>query len=86
VNKSISIIGKFGKLIRHIHLHDNSGGQSQADDLHLPIGDGTVDFRAIMTSLMSAGYDGTLTLEVKPELQEAGKIRIETLVKEIQKS
>jgi hypothetical protein len=35
---------------------------------------------------MSAGYDGTLTLEVKPELQEAGKIRIETLVKEIQKS
>jgi sugar phosphate isomerase/epimerase len=70
-NKSIAIIEKFGKLIRHVHLHDNRGGQSQDDDLHLPIGDGTVDFRAIMTSLMNAGYEGTLTLEVKPEFQGA---------------
>ena len=70
-NKSIAIIEKFGKLIRHVHLHDNLGGQSQADDLHLPIGDGTVDFRTIMTSLVSVGYDGTLTLEVKPEFQGA---------------
>ncbi|MGO8880412.1 MAG: sugar phosphate isomerase/epimerase family protein [Desulfomonilaceae bacterium] len=84
-NKSIAIIKKFGKLIRHVHLHDNCGGHSQADYLHLPIGDGTVDFRAIMTSLMIAGYDGTMTLEVKPEFQEAGKIRIEALLKEIQK-
>ena len=79
-NKSIAIIEKFGRLIRHVHLHDNRGGQSQADDLHLPIGDGTVDFRAIMTSLIIAGYDGTMTLEVRPEFQEAGRIRIKTLV------
>ncbi len=79
-NKSIAIIEKFGRLIRHVHLHDNRGGQSQADDLHLPIGDGTVDFRAIMTSLMNADYDGTLTLEVKPEFQEAGRNHIEALV------
>ncbi|MGO9738503.1 MAG: sugar phosphate isomerase/epimerase family protein [Desulfomonilaceae bacterium] len=78
--KSIAIIEKFGKLIRHVHLHDNRGGQSRADDLHLPIGDGTVDFRAIMTSLMSMGYDGTLTLEVKPEFQESGRIRVEILL------
>ncbi|MHB8202914.1 MAG: hypothetical protein ACYDHG_04315 [Desulfomonilaceae bacterium] len=39
-----------------------------------------------MTSLVGQqGYDGTLTLEVKPEFQEAGRIRIETLLKEIQK-
>jgi L-ribulose-5-phosphate 3-epimerase UlaE len=80
-NKSISIIEKIGKSIRHVHLHDNLGGQSQDDDLHLPIGDGTVDFRAIMTSLMNVGYDGTLTLEVKPEFQEAGRIRVKTAVK-----
>ncbi|MGO8881950.1 MAG: sugar phosphate isomerase/epimerase family protein [Desulfomonilaceae bacterium] len=85
-NKSIAFIEKFGKLIRHVHLHDNYGGQTQADDLHLPIGDGTVDFRAIMTSLMSAGYDGTMTLEVKPEFQESGRKCVETLVKEIQKN
>lgn len=85
VNKSISIIEKFGKLIRHVHLHDNRGGQSQADDLHLPIGAGNVDFRVIIESLLSAGYEGTMTLEVKPEFQEAGRVRIETLLKEIQR-
>ncbi len=85
-NKSIAIIEKFGRLIRHVHLHDNRGGRSQVDDLHLPIGDGDVDFRAIMASLMSAGYDGTLTLEVKPEFQEASRISVEALVKEVQKN
>jgi hypothetical protein len=38
VNKSIAITEKFGNLIRHVHLHDNRGGQSKDDDLHLPIG------------------------------------------------
>ena len=84
-NKSIAIIEKFGKLIRHVHLHDNRGGQSKDDDLHLPIGAGTVDFPAIMASLMSTGYNGTMTLEVKPEFQEAGRILIETAVKKAQK-
>ena len=84
VNKSIAIIEKIGKLIRHVHLHDNLGGQSKDDDLHLPIGAGTVDFPAIMTSLVSVGYDGTLTLEVKPELQEAGRLSIKDLVKKYQ--
>ena len=63
-----------------MHLHDNRGGQSKDDDLHLPIGAGTVDFPGIMASLVLAGYCGTLTLEVKPEFQEIGKVRIETLV------
>ncbi len=85
-NKSIAIIEKFGKLIRHVHLHDNRGGQSKDDDLHLPIGAGTVDFKAILTSLMSAGYDGTLTLEVKPELQADSRVRVGSLVKKAQES
>jgi len=79
-NKSIAIIEKFGKLIRHVHLHDNRGGQSKDDDLHLPIGSGTVDFPAIMTSLLSVGYDGTMTLEVKPEDQEASLNYIQRLL------
>jgi sugar phosphate isomerase/epimerase len=84
-NKSISIIEKLGKRIRHVHLHDNRGGQSKDDDLHLPIGAGTIDFWEIIESLMGVGYYGTLTLEVKPEFQEAGKVRIETLLEEIQR-
>jgi hypothetical protein len=66
-------------------LHDNRGGQSQADDLHLPIGVGTVDFAAILASLVRAGYDGTMTLEVEPELQGIDQIHVEILVKEFQK-
>ena len=81
-NKSIPIIEKFGKLIRHVHLHDNRGGQSKDDDLHLPIGDGTVDFPAIIDSLVLAGYCGTLTLEVKPEFQESSRIRIKALARD----
>ena len=32
INKSISIIEKFGKLIRHVHLHDNRGSQSLVNE------------------------------------------------------
>ena len=86
VNKSIAIIEKFGNLIRHVHLHDNRGGQSKDDDLHLPIGAGTVDFPAIIDSLVSAGYERTMTLEVKPEFQMVGRIRVGILIKEIQEN
>jgi sugar phosphate isomerase/epimerase len=85
-NKSIPIIEKFGKLIRHVHLHDNRGGQSKDDDLHLPIGDGTVDFQGIMASLLRAGYQGTMTLEVRQGFQGAGRISVEALVNEINKN
>ena len=85
-NKSIAIIEKFGKLIRHVHLHDNRGGQSKDDDLHLPIGSGTVDFPAIMTSLLSVGYDGTMTLEVKPEDQGVGRNKTKSLIRMIELS
>lgn len=66
-------------------MHDNRGGQSQDDDLQLPMGDGTVDFRAIMTSLIKTGYDGTVTLGVKPEFQEAspnGDYKTRVLIKQ----
>jgi sugar phosphate isomerase/epimerase len=81
VNKSIAITEKFGNLIRHVHLHDNRGGQSKDDDLHLPIGAGTVDFPGIMASLLRVGYYGTMTLEVKPEFQGKSRVSVETLIK-----
>jgi len=79
-NISISIIDRLGQLIRHVHLHDNRGGTGQYDDLHLPIGHGRVEFKPIITSLKDIGYRGTMTFEVKPEFQEAGRIRIQNLV------
>jgi sugar phosphate isomerase/epimerase len=66
VNKSFEIIERCGPTIRHLHLHDNRGGAGQAADLHLPVGDGVIDFRGILSELFGSGYDGTMTLEMKP--------------------
>jgi len=52
--------------IRHVHAHDNRGGNSPRDDLHLPIGAGLIDFASLLGYLKARGYDGTITLEVKP--------------------
>ena len=53
--------------IAHVHVHDNHGGNSPKDDLHLPLGEGKVDYPQILTVLKSKGYDSTITMEVKPE-------------------
>ncbi len=63
-NRSFEIVEALGSLIRHVHLHDNLGGSTHKDDLHLPVGAGCVDFRGILGALRHAGYAGTMTLEV----------------------
>ena len=65
-NTSFSIIKKYPERIKHIHLHDNRGGNNPEDDLHLPPGKGIVDFKNIFSSLRDIGYRGTATLELKP--------------------
>ena len=70
-NTSFGFMEKFPDRIKHIHLHDNLGGDSQTDDLHLPVGKGAVDFEGIFSKLNQIGYDGTMTLELKPaEIKE----------------
>jgi len=39
-NRSLGFIEKFPERIKHVHLHDNRGGNSPTDDLHLPPGEG----------------------------------------------
>jgi len=51
--------------IKHIHIHDNLGGDSPEDDLHLPLGEGKIDFSSILLDLKGKGYDNNITLEVK---------------------
>ena len=65
-NTSFTIIKKYPDRIKHIHLHDNLGGNTPEDDLHLPPGKGIVDFKNIFNSLRTIGYRGTATLELKP--------------------
>lgn len=60
-NTTESILAAYGNRLRHVHLHDNKGGQA---DLHLPLGTGTVDIPRQLRALKIAGFDGTITLEV----------------------
>lgn len=64
-NRSYEFIENYPQRIKHIHLHDNRGGDSYRDDLHLPPGKGTIDFKRIFKELRRIGYDGTVTLELK---------------------
>jgi sugar phosphate isomerase/epimerase len=60
-NTAEELIQAFGPRLRHVHLHDNKGGQA---DLHMPLGCGTVDIARNVRALKTCGYDGTITLEV----------------------
>lgn len=55
------LLEAFGGRLRHVHVSDNRGG---ADDLHLPLGAGVIDWKGSIRLLKRAGYDGTVTLEV----------------------
>jgi len=69
-NTSFRIIEELFPFIKHIHLHDNRGGRGVADDLHLAVGDGSVDFEAILGALVGKGFDGTMTIEVQKDVLE----------------
>jgi sugar phosphate isomerase/epimerase len=64
-NTSFRFIEDHFSRIAHVHVHDNRGGTSVKDDLHLPLGEGNVDYKAILKSLIRRGYDSTITMEVK---------------------
>ena len=59
-NRALEFIERFPDRIGHIHANDNFG----REDIHLPIGAGTIDFRSIARALRSIEYNETITLEV----------------------
>lgn len=63
-NRASEILKSFPHRVYHVHLHDNRGGQLVGDDLHLPIGQGCVDFKAFLGALVEKGYRHTLTFEI----------------------
>lgn len=64
-NTSFRFIEEHFSRIAHIHAHDNHGGTTVKDDLHLPLGEGSVDYKSIFKLLQNRGYDSTITMEVK---------------------
>jgi sugar phosphate isomerase/epimerase len=63
-NTTDELLRAYGSRLRHVHLHDNKGGDA---DLHLPLGSGNLDLPHQVQLLRAAGYDGTITLEVFSE-------------------
>jgi sugar phosphate isomerase/epimerase len=59
-NRTVELLQAFGSRLAHVHVHDNFG----ADDLHLPLAVGNVDWPSVVRALKNAGYDGSVTLEV----------------------
>lgn len=65
-NTAFGFLDQYPDRIKHIHLHDNRGGNSASEDLHLPVGEGIVDFSGIFKRLNEIGYQKTITLELNP--------------------
>lgn len=60
-NTTEAILERYGDRLRHVHIHDNKGGHQ---DLHLPLGAGTMDVARTVRALKKSGYDDLITLEV----------------------
>ncbi|MBU2549021.1 MAG: sugar phosphate isomerase/epimerase [Proteobacteria bacterium] len=72
-NEAPGIIDHWFDRLRHLHLHDNHGGRTAKDDLHLIPGRGRVPWDAILSRLKARNYRGTATLELQPLEMEAGR-------------
>ena len=59
-NRTRELLAAFGDRLAHVHLSDNLG----LEDLHLPLGAGSVDWPAVASALKQARWDGTVTLEI----------------------
>ena len=82
-NTCFDIIERLMGSIAHLHLHDNHGGSGVNDDEHLSVGTGSIDFSAILSALVSHGYDGSMVLEVRKEDLELSAHRVWTILREI---
>lgn len=63
-NKSLDFINAYPGRIGHIHIHDNVGGDTYHEDLHLPLGEGRIDFAPILAALAALEQEITLTFEM----------------------
>jgi sugar phosphate isomerase/epimerase len=62
----LEFLARYGDRIREVHLHDvvhaATGSSAQSRD-HLPLGQGELDFRALLHELGKMGFEGPVILE-----------------------
>ena len=59
-HRLLDFIHRFGTRLGHLHVSNNNG----RCDEPLPVGHGTIGFKAMVRALKRIGYDDTLTLEI----------------------
>jgi sugar phosphate isomerase/epimerase len=59
-NRTAELVDAFGDRLAHVHVHDNLG----LEDLHLPLGAGSIDWPAVAQAVRRAAYDRTVTIEI----------------------
>ena len=79
-NTMYSFSEMYPERIHHVHIHDNYGGDTPDDDLHLPLGKGTIALEPVLHALCNTGYNKTITLEVSPEFLAQGKEKLVTML------
>ena len=67
LNQAIGFLDKWGHRIVHIHAHDNQG----RFDEHKAIGDGTVNWKRIVSKLSRLGYGGLVIIESIEKINES---------------
>jgi sugar phosphate isomerase/epimerase len=82
-NSYIESISRLGSRIRHVHFSD---GDRQSYALHLPLGDGDLNLRGIVSALKDIGFRGTLTNDLyNYPLLEDGARRNAPLIREVER-
>jgi sugar phosphate isomerase/epimerase len=72
-NDPQKFLAVFSDRLKHIHVHSNHGGDSEKDDIHLPVGEGNIDYHQIFSKLSEIGYNDTMTLELHPRFNTEKK-------------
>ncbi len=73
------LITKFGKHIKHVHIHDNDGVR----ETHTIVGQGSIDWHTVINALRCIEYDGYLIDEHRTiEGQKRGRLFLEPMLRE----
>jgi sugar phosphate isomerase/epimerase len=63
---ALEIVDRFADKIAHVHMKDGSG--RFPDFAFPPLGEGDLDFNALVESLRNVGYDGALSIEYEAQV------------------
>ncbi|MCW4050869.1 MAG: sugar phosphate isomerase/epimerase [Candidatus Bathyarchaeota archaeon] len=65
--ETLDFIDRFSDKIKHLHVSDNHGESDQ----HLPIGEGSIDWKQVLDHAGAAGFDGWVVIESYRDMEKS---------------